>query len=146
MKMAKFGKHGYWITSDGKQSHFTVSETMCKCGCEESHVAQILLDRMEALRVKLGKPILISSGFRCPTWNERVGGAPLSGHISGEAFDYYCPRLQLSQLWLFTERLDEGFDGLGSYPESKPPFLHLDCLGDRYSRWLYRGGKYYYLF
>ena len=140
---AKHNKHGYWLTSEGKPSHFCFAETRCKCGCNENRVNQILLDKVEELRLRINKPLLILSWYRCESHNKRVGGALLSGHLIGEAVDFFCPHLQLSQLWLFCER--NSFDGLGAYPESKPPIIHADIL-ERYSRWCYRHGKYWYLF
>ena len=144
MATAQKNNAGWWICSGGYASHFHESETACKCGCGENKVSQILLDKVEILRLKLGKPIVINSGYRCETWNKRVGGAPSSAHRIGEGWDIYCPRIQLSQLYLFAER--ENFTGFGSYPESKPPFLHLDCLDNRVMRWIYRQGKYWYAF
>lgn len=39
------------------------------------------------LRKDWGKPITISSGYRCPVHNQAVGGVPLSLHIFGGALD-----------------------------------------------------------
>ena len=42
---------------------------------------------LEAIRALLGKPIMISSGYRCPALNESVGGAKKSQHRYGLAAD-----------------------------------------------------------
>lgn len=42
---------------------------------------------LEPARVKLGKPIRISSGFRCEALNKAVKGAKYSQHKTGEAAD-----------------------------------------------------------
>lgn len=46
---------------------------------------------MEMIRALLGKPILISSGYRCSELNKAVGGVANSAHMSGYAVDFTCP-------------------------------------------------------
>lgn len=45
------------------------------------------LQRLNAIREGYGKPITISSGYRCPELNELVGGAKDSKHLTGLAVD-----------------------------------------------------------
>lgn len=47
---------------------------------------------LEHVRVLLGVPILISSGYRCPLLNDAVGGAADSQHMQGEAADFIAPK------------------------------------------------------
>lgn len=42
---------------------------------------------LEPLRIRYGKPIIVSSGYRCPTLNKLVGGAKNSDHKFGAAAD-----------------------------------------------------------
>ena len=46
---------------------------------------------METVRMLLGAPILISSGYRSPELNKALGGAANSQHMLGEAVDFTCP-------------------------------------------------------
>ena len=46
---------------------------------------------MEAGRTRLGVPIIVSSGYRCPDLNAAVGGQPNSQHRRGEAVDFIAP-------------------------------------------------------
>lgn len=46
-----------------------------------------LLEVLDDLRVFYGKPIRISSGFRCTKLNKLVGGSPTSAHVIGYAAD-----------------------------------------------------------
>lgn len=45
---------------------------------------------LQPLRDKVGKPIIINSGYRCPAVNARVGGADKSAHLYGRAADIRC--------------------------------------------------------
>lgn len=45
----------------------------------------------DAIRKRVGKPIPVNSGLRCPTWNQIQGGVYNSNHMSGGAVDLGCP-------------------------------------------------------
>lgn len=49
-----------------------------------------LADYLDEIREKLGKPILVSSGYRCPVLNKAVGGVANSQHQKGLAADLVC--------------------------------------------------------
>lgn len=42
---------------------------------------------LEQCRSKLNKPIFVSSGYRSPELNKRIGGSPTSSHMYGRAAD-----------------------------------------------------------
>jgi len=42
---------------------------------------------LDPLREAFGKPIVVTSGYRCQKLNRAVGGAARSQHITGEAAD-----------------------------------------------------------
>lgn len=46
---------------------------------------------LEAVRLRLGAPIIVSSGYRSPALNKAVGGQPSSQHLTGQAVDFICP-------------------------------------------------------
>lgn len=45
---------------------------------------------LDPIREDWGGPIIVSSGYRCPELNARVGGSKTSGHLYG-----YCADLQV---------------------------------------------------
>lgn len=45
---------------------------------------------LDPLREEFGKPIYVSSGFRCPELNSLVGGVPNSQHLKAESADLIC--------------------------------------------------------
>ena len=46
---------------------------------------------LEMIRISLGEPMVISSGYRCEKRNAKVGGAPNSAHLRGLAVDIKIP-------------------------------------------------------
>lgn len=78
------------MTWDAKRwPHFKLAELECPC-CGAFALtpdSEAALDRFEALRQRLGQPIVFSSYYRCPKHNREVGGAPHSKHLLGIAGD-----------------------------------------------------------
>lgn len=101
--------------------HFGLQEFQCK-HCGQVKISSQLVDKLEALRQKLGVPFVITSGFRCETHNRNVGGAPSSYHVQGLACDIACPKgftvEEFAQICF-----DHGFS-VGAYP--KQNFVHVD--------------------
>lgn len=56
----------------------------------DENIEALVADVMDPARRKLGKPVFINSGFRCPRHNAGVGGVPNSQHVRGEACDCRC--------------------------------------------------------
>jgi len=46
---------------------------------------------LEEIRLLLGVPVIVSSGYRCPALNKAVGGQPNSQHMTGQAADFIAP-------------------------------------------------------
>lgn len=67
--------------------HFKVREFACKDGSAITFIDDYMVTILELLRKKLGKPIIITSGYRTPTHNAKVGGAKYSYHMRGQAVD-----------------------------------------------------------
>lgn len=68
-----------------------------------------LADYLDVIREKVGKPIQISSGFRCPVLNKAVGGVSNSQHQKGLAADLICSDMESLEKVL---RETGGFDQL----------------------------------
>ena len=45
------------------------------------------IEQLDELRRLYGKPIVITSGYRCPALNKAVGGKTNSQHVKGQAAD-----------------------------------------------------------
>lgn len=79
-------------------AEFLVSETAARQGIANEPTPEVLdnLRRLcesvlEPLRVKLGRPVVITSGYRSPALNRAVGGSPTSHHLQGRAADLIVP-------------------------------------------------------
>lgn len=114
-------------------AHFSRSEFRCHGIGKPGHpphgdvVSPELVTRLERLRAIVGKPLKIVSGYRCPWWNAKVGGAKASQHMKGTAADIprgYATVAQAEQA---------GFDGIGNKGRSA---VHVDVRGRR-ARWRY---------
>ncbi len=79
-----------YTTEQGNEKiseHFKVREFRCKDGSTIIFVDDYMVEILELLRRKLEKPIIITSGYRTPTHNKKVGGAEYSYHMRGQAVD-----------------------------------------------------------
>ena len=77
------------------------------------------------------QPIQIVSSYRSPATNAMLrhrsahsGVARYSQHMLGHAMDFYIPNVPLEQIRFAGLRLQRG--GVGFYPTSGSPFVHLD--------------------
>lgn len=81
----------------GSSTHFKKAEFACECrgrycnGYPGGNTSAKLLGILESLRSYYGKPITVTSGQRCPTYNRQIGGISNSAHIYGKAADIYIP-------------------------------------------------------
>ena len=67
-------------------SHFARGEMRCPC-CGRGAVALALVLALEDVRSLYGRPVRITSGWRCEPHNRAVGGHPQSRHLVGCAAD-----------------------------------------------------------
>ncbi len=79
--------------------------------------------------------IHVVSAYRSPATNAMLRGrssgvAEKSQHMLGKAVDFYLPDVKLSRVRDIALRLQAG--GVGYYPRSGSPFIHLDVGGVRH--------------
>jgi uncharacterized protein YcbK (DUF882 family) len=67
--------------------HFKIEEFTCKCGCKRTKVDSEFGEMMDKAREEAKVPFVITSGYRCPTYNISVGGKSGSAHVKGMAAD-----------------------------------------------------------
>lgn len=67
---------------------------------------------LQPLRIKLGKPVRVPSGYRCPLLNNRVGGVRNSQHLTGQAADIVVDGVPLKTLWEYIKNSNIEYDQL----------------------------------
>jgi uncharacterized protein YcbK (DUF882 family) len=98
----------------------------------DPHLIDLVWDAQRDANAK--EPIQVVCGYRAPQTNamlrRRSGGvARFSQHMLGHAMDFYIPGVPLEQLREIGLRLQRG--GVGFYPTSGSPFVHMDTGGVR---------------
>lgn len=119
--------------SEWRWPNFSPQEIACK-GTGSVLVDPDALDRLQALRTALGRPLIITSAYRSPSHNRNVGGATNSMHLQGRAFDVVMSNQNPSQFEAAAQAL--GFLGIGHYPASN--FMHIDTRSEP-ERWQGKG-------
>jgi hypothetical protein len=108
-------------------ANFSLREFHCGCqngDCYSTLLHPRLLDTLQTLRDVLARPVVITSGYRCRSHNDRTGGRPRSFHLRGMAADIACSGLARIEELLEAARRIPGVGGLGSYPGKG--YVHLD--------------------
>jgi len=136
---AFFTGHPDHIT-DWKAIHFSPSEFASK-GNGMLHISKAMVANLDRVRAAVRHPIRITSGYRDPAHNRRVGGAKFSRHVVGDAVDINLAGLSAQQRHvLMWHLLENGFTSFGSYTRS-PNMLHADMRPNA-RRWHHGSGAH----
>lgn len=103
--------------------------------CNQEHVVNLaaLVDNvLDPLRTWYGKPLTVSSGYRCPALNKAVKGSNTSQHMSGQAADIDTGDRQQNKLLFEYIRKNLPFDQL--IDESNFAWVHVSYRADGKNR------------
>lgn len=100
---------------------FSPGELACR-GTGQLVIDEVALDRLQALRNLIGKPMVVLSAYRSPAHNKAVGGAKHSQHLYAKAFDISMANHDPAAFEEAARAV--GFTGFGSYV--KQNFMHID--------------------
>ncbi len=100
---------------------FSPREMACK-GTGKLVIDDDAMNKLQALRDMLGKPLIITSAYRSPEHNRAVGGAKASKHMEAIAFDVRMDNHDPHVFEVAARAV--GFTGFGYYPKSG--FMHID--------------------
>ncbi len=93
--------------------------------CSQTLINETLVEYLQKIREHFGKPITITSGYRCPTHNRRIGGATGSRHSKGDAADIVVSGVSSREVAKYAESV--GIKGIGLYETaSDGHFTHID--------------------
>ena len=87
--MVLTGKEAEEFIKEKGIQHFKAHEFACP-HCGDLKIDSHLILLLEDLREHLSKPLIVTSGYRCPEHNRKVGGVPNSAHTGGLAVDIRC--------------------------------------------------------
>jgi zinc D-Ala-D-Ala carboxypeptidase len=107
--------------------NFALREFQCSC-CNQVKLYPQLVKKLQDLRDHLKKPIIITSGYRCPVGNKKARGVANSYHLQGMAADIKVPGMSPEEVAQGAAVL--GFGGIGLYSG----FVHLDIREGK-ARW-----------
>jgi uncharacterized protein YcbK (DUF882 family) len=89
----------------------------------------VLCENLQVLREKIDRPITVTSGYRSPSHNKKIGGAKNSFHVRGMAADIKAEGLTPKELIdVIEELIEEGLmvpGGIGKYSS----WVHYDTRG-----------------
>lgn len=122
--------------------NFSAWEFKCKCGCGRVEMTVEFMDALQAARTELGFLFRISSGYRCPEYNNRISSTGKNGpHTTGQAADILIIGGSALALIRYPAWFGVGDKQHGSH---KDRFVHVDTLtndetaGPRPWKWSYR--------
>ena len=95
---------------------------------------KLLAENLQVIREEVDKPMSITSGYRSPAHNRKVGGATNSYHVRGMAADLRVSGLTPVQLVGIIDKLQkEGKIARGGL-KAYSTFVHYDTRGTN-ARW-----------
>ena len=109
---------------------FSREEFECQCGCGFDTVDAELVYVLDALRLRVGAPIYITSGNRCPAHNEAIGGSEKSQHTYGKAADIQVVGKDAKAVANLLEEMYPNKYGIGRYDT----WVHIDVRFGK-ARW-----------
>lgn len=123
---------------DGSKSvskNFKVKEFACRDGSDKVLLCTETVEILQAVRDYFGKPVIINSAYRTPTYNKKIGGASKSQHVVGTACDINIKGVPPAAVASFLEKFYPKH-GIGLYPT----FVHIDSRGYKVY-WLNKGNN-----
>lgn len=116
--------------NDRLTQHFKAEEFKCKDKTKEFLWAPELLEVLETIRNHFNKPVIINSGYRTPSWNTKVGGAPNSYHCKGMAADIVVKGHTTKEVAEIANRILGDHGGVIRYTN----FVHVDVREGYYRK------------
>jgi zinc D-Ala-D-Ala carboxypeptidase len=107
----------------GKYPNFSAKELACQhCGSEG--VKEELVAKLQDMRTKYGKPMRITSGYRCPLHPLEARKTAPGAHALGIAADIGVEGPDAHRILQLAFEL--GFTGIGVQQKGTGRFIHLD--------------------
>lgn len=115
---------------------FSMEELTCSCGCDTMQMNDEFMQRMVRVRRKFNRPLIVTSGYRCSAYNQKISSTGSNGpHPRGRALDIHVYGEDVFDLIKILQ--EEGITGIGlkQHGEVHGRYIHVDDLtlkGDNY--------------
>ena len=90
-----------------------------------------MCEKLEEVRSLFGKPIKITSFYRCPELNKKVGGSKTSAHMNGLACDFTVKGIDVEDVFSNIKASEITFDQLILESSKTSTWIHLGVEKDR---------------
>lgn len=94
--------------------------------CGRAEMSDDFMWRLQDLRDSYGKPMRITSGYRCKDHPIESGKKSIGAHTTGRAVDVAVSRGEAYSLLRLAIRM--GFTGIGVQQKGEGRFIHLDDI------------------
>jgi hypothetical protein len=122
---------GYKTCTKGKvvklSNNFNSTEFDCHGSgcCSRTLINETLVEYLQKIREHFGKPIKVTSGYRCPIHNKNIGSGTGSQHAKGNAADIVVEGVAPADVAKYAESI--GVKGIGLYETpADGHFVHVD--------------------
>lgn len=107
--------------------NFVVSEFACKDGSDEILIDTKLVSFLQKIRDWAGNSVVITSAYRNPTYNKKIGGASNSYHTKGQAADIVVKGKKPIEVARYAQSINA--KGIGCYNDDL--FVHIDTRASK---------------
>lgn len=126
--------HEYSLFNQGTHQvseHFKVKEFAQKdYRCDKILIESELVKVLEDVRTHFNMPVIITSGYRTPEYNKKIGGVKNSQHTKGTAADIKVKMVLASEVQRYLNCKYPDKYGIGRYES----FTHID-VREKKARW-----------
>ena len=126
--------HEYSLSNQGTHQvseHFKVKEFAQKdYRCDKILIESELVKVLEDVRTHFNMPVIITSGYRTPEYNKKIGGVKNSQHTKGTAADIKVKKVIASEVQRYLNSKYPDKYGIGRYKS----FTHID-VREKKARW-----------
>jgi zinc D-Ala-D-Ala carboxypeptidase len=111
--------------------YFTEHEFKCRCGCGHAPMDRAFLKALDAIRAEYGKPMKISSGYRCAHHpvEARKAQPGTGAHSTGKACDVVVAgSAAFELLGIIVDKIEITGIGVNQRGAWDQRFLHIDTV------------------
>lgn len=104
----------------------------------------LIVECLQPIRNMVCKPMIISSGFRCPKLNKIVGGKDNSQHLTGQAVDFQIKDFTTKEAYEYIKKGGFYYDQLILEYSKGKTWVHISYNKgkNRRQNLIYQNGKY----